>query len=110
MAKAQIALIKIFILEIFKSLIRDVYSPVQHQKWIHLKIMSHSPTFHSRWPPLIKIEFSLIDHYFFILHQNELKFKMLLHDSAGNFKFVSNSIAINPRWPLLPKKGWQKLK
>ena len=32
MAKAQIALIKIFILEIFKSLIRDVYSPVQHQK------------------------------------------------------------------------------
>jgi hypothetical protein len=48
---------------------------------------------YSRWPPLLKIEFSLIDHYFFILHQNELKFKMLLHDSAGNFKFVSNSIA-----------------
>lgn len=74
---------------------------VMGPEWIHLKIMSHSPTLHSRWPPLLKIEMSLIDHYFFILHQNELKFKMLLHDSS--FKFVSNNISINPRWPLLPK-------
>jgi hypothetical protein len=42
--------------------------------WVPFKIVSDSPTLHSRWLLLLKIEISSIVHYCFSINQNELKF------------------------------------
>ena len=42
--------------------------------WVPFKIVSDSPALHSRWLLLLKIEISSIDHCYFIVKQNELKF------------------------------------
>jgi hypothetical protein len=47
--------------------------------WSPLKIMSDSPTLHSRWQPLMNIEIYFIVYCCFIISQNELKFKLHLH-------------------------------
>ena len=48
-----------------------------------------------RWPQLLKIEISLIDHYCYTLCQNEIMFNLQ--------QIVSFSIALHPGWPQLLK-------
>lgn len=63
--------------------------PTLHSTWLMIlgwppfKIVSSIPTLHSRWPPLLKFEISLIGHYFFIISQIGLKFKLLPHDNEN---------------------------
>ena len=47
--------------------------------WVSFKIVSDSPTLHSRWLLLLKIEISSIVHCCFSISQNELKFYLQLH-------------------------------
>jgi hypothetical protein len=47
--------------------------------WVPFKIVSDSPTLHSRWLLLLKIEISSIVHCCFSISQNELKFELQLH-------------------------------
>jgi hypothetical protein len=42
--------------------------------WVPFKILSNSPTLHSRWLLLLKIEIFSIVHCCFSISQNELKF------------------------------------
>ena len=42
--------------------------------WSPFNLFTDSPSFHSRWLLLLKIEISLIVYCFFIISQNELKF------------------------------------
>jgi hypothetical protein len=42
--------------------------------WVPFKIVSDSPTLHSRWLLLLKIEISSIVHCCFSISQNEIKF------------------------------------
>jgi hypothetical protein len=47
--------------------------------WVPFKFVSDSPTLHSRWLLLLKIEISSIVHCCFSISQNELKFYLQLH-------------------------------
>ena len=42
--------------------------------WSPFNIVSDSPTLHSKWLLLLKIEISLVVNFLFIINQNELKF------------------------------------
>jgi hypothetical protein len=47
--------------------------------WVPFKTVSDSPTLHSRWLLLLKIEISLVVNFRSITNQNELKFSNSSH-------------------------------